>query len=202
MTDKQKDFIETVGKLTQADSHASQILPSLTIAQAILESSWGKSGLTVKANALFGIKATSSWTGRVYGYMTQECYDGVRFITETAYFRAYGSWAESIADHGNFLCELNRYKAVIGETDYKAACKAIHAAGYATDPTYADKLISLIETYGLTQYDSVTVPETPPCPEQCPDTAGVRMLADEIRAGTWGTDWEMNVTAVLHGLVG
>ncbi len=41
----------------------------------------------------------------------------------------------------------------------------------------------------------------PPCPEQCPDTAGVRMLADEIRAGTWGTDWEMNVTAVLHGLV-
>lgn len=42
----------------------------------------------------------------------------------------------------------------------------------------------------------------PPCPEQCPDTAGVRLLADEIRAGTWGTDWEMNIVAVLHGLVG
>ncbi len=42
----------------------------------------------------------------------------------------------------------------------------------------------------------------PPCPEQCPDTAGVRQMADEIRAGTWGKDWEMNVMAVLHGLVG
>ncbi|MDE5564494.1 MAG: hypothetical protein K2I93_05015, partial [Oscillospiraceae bacterium] len=42
----------------------------------------------------------------------------------------------------------------------------------------------------------------PPCPEQCPDTAGIRLLADEIRTGTWGTDWEMNVVAMLWGLVG
>ena len=63
MTNEQKSFIERVGKLAAADMQKSGVLASLTIAQAILESGWGKSGLTVKANALFGIKAGSSWPG-------------------------------------------------------------------------------------------------------------------------------------------
>lgn len=153
MTAEQRTFIETVGKLVQNDRYADKILPSLTIAQAILESGWGNSGLTVKANALFGIKAGKGWNGKVYSCKTQECYDGVNFTNETACFRAYGSWAESIADHGAFLCGLPRYRKVIGERDYKAACRAIHEAGYATDPTYADKLIRMIEQYDLTAYD-------------------------------------------------
>lgn len=81
MTNEQKSFIERVGKLAAADMQKSGVLASLTIAQAILESGWGKSGLTVKANALFGIKAGSSWKGRVYSAKTQECYDGATFTT-------------------------------------------------------------------------------------------------------------------------
>ena len=153
MTNEQKSFIERVGKLAAADMQKSGVLASLTIAQAILESGWGKSGLTVKANALFGIKAGSSWKGRVYSAKTQECYDGATFTTVTALFRAYGSWAESVADHSALLTGAARYKAVIGERDYKTACRAIKAAGYATDPKYADKLIQIIESYGLTAYD-------------------------------------------------
>lgn len=153
MTQEQKAFIERVGALAAADMKKSGVLASLTIAQAILESGWGKSGLTVKANALFGIKAGSSWKGRVYSAQTSECYDGVTFTTITALFRAYGSWAESVADHSALLTGAARYKAVIGERDYKAACRAIKAAGYATDPKYADKLIQLIEQYALTAYD-------------------------------------------------
>ena len=72
----------------------------------------------------------------------------------TGLFRAYGSWAESVADHSDLLSRNARYKAVIGEQDYKAACRAIAAAGYATDPKYADKLVQIIETYALTAYDS------------------------------------------------
>lgn len=153
MTQEQKAFIERVGALAAADMQKSGVLASLTIAQAILESGWGKSGLTVKANALFGIKAGTSWKGRVYSAKTQECYDGVNFTTVTALFRAYGSWKESVADHSALLTGAARYKAVIGERDYKTACRAIKVAGYATDPQYADKLIRLIESYGLTAYD-------------------------------------------------
>ena len=121
MTQEQKKFIERVGTLAATDMQKSGVLASLTIAQAILESGWGKSGLTVKGNALFGIKAGTSWTGAVYSGKTQECYDGVTFTTVTGLFRAYGSWAESVADHSDLLSRNARYKAVIGERDYKAA---------------------------------------------------------------------------------
>lgn len=153
MTQEQKAFIERVGNLAAADMQKSGVLASLTIAQAILESEWGKSGLTVKANALFGIKAGTNWKGRVYSTKTQECYDGVNFTTVTALFRAYNSWEESVENHSALLTGATRYKAVVGERDYKTACRAIKAAGYATNPNYADKLIQLIESYSLTAYD-------------------------------------------------
>lgn len=146
------EFITRVARIARGDA---RVLPSLTIAQAILESGWGRSGLTVRANALFGIKATKSWKGKVYSANTKECYNGIDFVDEVAVFRAYDSWEDSVADHTKFLCDNKRYKAVIGETDYKKACKAIKAAGYATDPGYAEKLIQLIEKYKLYEYDGV-----------------------------------------------
>lgn len=124
MTQEQKAFIERVGALAAADMKKSGVLASLTIAQAILESGWGKSGLTVKANALFGIKAGTSWKGRVYSTKTQECYDGVNFTTVTALFRAYDSWEESVEDHSALLTGAARYKAVVGERDYTSAAAA------------------------------------------------------------------------------
>lgn len=148
----QKEFIEKLGPLAAKEMKKSGILASLTIAQAILESGWGKSGLTVKGNALFGIKATPNWKGKVYSAKTNECYDGKTLTTITAAFRAYGSWEESVADHTAILL-LPRYKALVGEKDYKKACKEIQRAGYATDPGYSGKLISLIETYNLTRFD-------------------------------------------------
>lgn len=187
MTNEQKTFIERVGKLAAADMQKSGVLASLTIAQAILESGWGKSGLTVKANALFGIKAGSSWKGRVYSAKTQECYDGATYTTITALFRAYDSWAESVADHSALLTGAARYKTVIGERDYKTACRAIKAAGYATDPQYADKLIQLIESYKLTAYDgagSATTPAGTAKPSGGEnDTAGSKTPADAKGGG-------------------
>lgn len=150
---EQRKFLAIVGPLAQADMQKSGILASLTIAQAILESGWGTSELATKANALFGIKADARWSGKAYSKDTKECYDGVTYTTITALFRAYDSWAESVADHSAFLLANKRYAAVVGERDYKAACKAIKAAGYATDPGYPQKLVGLIEKYGLTVYD-------------------------------------------------
>jgi len=146
------EFISCVAELAKNDC---RVLPSLTIAQAILESGWGRSGLTKKANALFGIKAGKDWKGKVYSSKTKECYDGTNFVDEVAAFRAYNTWGESVQDHTEFLCGLKRYAKVIGEKDYKKACKAIKAAGYATDPDYAEKLIALIEKYKLYEFDGV-----------------------------------------------
>lgn len=153
MSAAQQSFIDQVGKAAQADSN---ILPSLTIAQAILESGWGKSDLAQKANALFGIKANADWTGPRVDRKTYEYVNAERVDT-TAAFRAYQSWGESLANHNAFLRGSKRYKAVVGERDYKKACHAIHSAGYATDPEYANKLIKLIEQYDLTQWDSAPV---------------------------------------------
>ena len=151
---EQQDFIARVGVIATEDMTKSGVLASLTIAQAILESGWGKSALAVNANALFGIKADSRWDGRVYSTTTKECYDGVNFTEETALFRAYDCWEDSIADHSAFITGSSRYAAVIGEWDFKTACTAIHTAGYATDPAYAEKLISLIKRYDLVAYDA------------------------------------------------
>ena len=73
MTDKQKKFIEQISKGAISGWRKYKVLPSITIAQAIIESGWGTSGLTVNAKNLFGIKANSSWTGKVYYCKTMFC---------------------------------------------------------------------------------------------------------------------------------
>ena len=145
------DFIAYVAPHAVADMKKTGILASLTIAQAILESGFGTSELAVNGKALFGIKA-SNWTGKTYTKQTSEYVDG-KYITVTASFRAYDSWADSIADHGAFLSGKSRYANLIGEIDYKEACRKVKEDGYATSPTYTEKLIALIERYDLTKYD-------------------------------------------------
>ena len=151
---EKQTFIQTVGEAARKDMEKSGVLASLTIAQAILESGWGTSELAQNANALFGIKADGRWSGKTYSKETQECYDGVNYTTVTALFRAYSSWDESIADHSAFLHTGNRYAAVIGEkrtTKQLATPSRRQATQLPQD--YAEKLISLIESYGLTAYD-------------------------------------------------
>lgn len=149
-----QQFIEEVGPMAKTDSQQSKVLASVTIAQAILESDNGNSRLASEGKALFGIKANTGWQGKIWTGTTLEYYDGKRKQI-VAGFRAYNSWEASIKDHSNFLIKNKRYQAIIGEKDYRAACKALQTAGYATDPNYASKLIQLIETYQLTRYDGV-----------------------------------------------
>lgn len=150
-TTEQQAFISEIGALATADMKESGILASLTIAQAILESGWGKSGLAVNANNLFGIKG--DYNGEYYEADTQE-WDGTQYVTVVAQFRKYPSWAESLADHSDLFNRLDRYENLRGLADYKLACQYVQEDGYATDPEYTDKLVSIIETYGLTAYDT------------------------------------------------
>lgn len=126
------------------------ILPSVAAGQAALESAWGESGLATKYNNLFGIKG--SYQGNSAMLNTWEVYGGERYDIKDN-FRAYPNWSTSILDYGVFLTVNQRYKKAIGLKDYKEQIKAIHNAGYATDPQYADKVISIIEKYGLAAWD-------------------------------------------------
>lgn len=133
------------------------ILASVTIAQAILESNWGKSSLAREACNLFGIKASKDWTGQVYKKKTKEQKPTGEVYTITADFRKYGSYLESIKDHDKFFVSTpwrrENYKKVLEAKNYKTQALALRECGYATDLNYGTKLIQLIERLGLQQYD-------------------------------------------------
>ena len=119
---------------------------SITLAQGVLESGAGKSELATRANNHFGIKC-NGWTGRKSYHDDDE-------MNEC--FRAYDNVYESYRDHSVFLTTSKRYSSLfeLKLTDYKGWARGLKACGYATSPTYANKLIEIIQLYKLYQYDT------------------------------------------------
>lgn len=154
-SESEQAFIEAVAPIAQETFKEYGVFPSITLAQAILESGWGQSGLATEGNNLFGIKADESWTGPVIEMVTQEFVNG-EYITIVARWRVYNKWEQSVLDHGKFLKENSRYEqaGVFKAKDYREQAEAILRAGYATDPNYANKLCSKIESYELNKYDN------------------------------------------------
>lgn len=150
------EFIERVVDGSISSYKKYGVYPSITIAQAILESGWGKSELTSKANNLFGVKADESWSGGHIEMETREVFNGQEVFI-TARFRAYESWNHSLEDHGLFLVENSRYAehGLFKAKDYIGQAYALQSAGYATDPEYPILLISIIQKYGLYKYDKM-----------------------------------------------
>lgn len=154
---KKSEFISTIAPIVIAENkkRGNPLFSSVVIAQAICESGWGQSKIMMKANAIFGIKATSSWKGKVYNAQTQECYDGKTYTNISACFRAYNSLEESIADYFDLITKLERYrKACIAESPLECIT-AIKNGGYATSLTYINTIMSIINSNNLTKYDSV-----------------------------------------------
>ena len=140
------DYIEEYNDIAIAEMHRYDIPASITLAQGILESNSGRSRLTVKGNNHFGVKCHRSWKGkRIYhdDDARQEC------------FRKYDHPLSSFRDHSLFLYERKRYAALfdLKLKNYKGWAKGLKKAGYATDPKYPKKLISLIEQYELYKFD-------------------------------------------------
>lgn len=118
---------------------------SITLAQGLLESRAGLSDLAVRGNNHFGIKC-HGWTGRKTYHDDDEAGEC---------FRAYDNARQSYEDHSRFLSQNSRYARLfsLDRTDYRGWAKGLKACGYATNPNYANSLIGIIETYGLSQYD-------------------------------------------------
>ena len=155
--DEKIKFIKKVSELSYENYEKYNILPSITVGQAILESSWGESNLTKKSNNIFGIKADAGWNGKVVKANTSENYDDK--IVDA--FRKYDSMKDSINDHGKFLSENKRYEesGLFKAKHYTTQAQALEDAGYATKKNekgeliYADILIDLIKKYNLQLLD-------------------------------------------------
>lgn len=149
-----QEFFNKISKIvtTENQKRGNKLFSSVVIAQAILESGWGSSVLMMKANAVFGIKAGSNWKGKVYNSSTKEVYNG-NYVNVNAYFRAYNSLEESISDYFNLILNSSRYSKALNCDNFLECITEIRNGGYATDPKYVNKIVSLINQYNLVQYD-------------------------------------------------
>ena len=142
-TAEQQSFIREVWPQAQQAAQQLGVHPVSLVAQAALESNWGRSipqSASGSSHNLFGIKAGASWQGASVSATTQE-YQGGSAATEPASFRAYGSSAESFQDYVGVLRGNARYSAALGSgTDVQKFATALQRGGYATDPDYASKL--------------------------------------------------------------
>ena len=147
----QEQYIARYGAMAVSEMYRTGVPASITLAQGLLESRYGLSPLASEGNNHFGIKC-HDWKGKT---MRQD--DDRR----NECFRVYGNAEESFQDHSDFLRYRDRYKFLFDfkVTDYKAWAYGLRKAGYATDPSYPEKLIKLIEDYNLSEYDRMSVKE-------------------------------------------
>lgn len=150
------DYIDKYSDIAIKEMKRTGVPASIKLAQGILESNAGQSVLATKGNNHFGIKCHNDWKGKTMKMddnAPKEC------------FRVYPNAEASFRDHSDFLRSRDRYKSLfeLKQTDYKGWARGLKKAGYATDPGYADKLITLIEDYELYRFDKgVKVSVKPP----------------------------------------
>lgn len=163
-----EQIIAKVGPLFTADQKKTGVLASVSMAQFLVESAYGKSELAQNANNCFGMKqnlsgntwAGSKWDGKsIYEKITKEFTEG-EYIELKRPFRKYACIEDSIEDHSAYLLGAKnganlRYAGLKGETNYKVAAQLIKNGGYATSPTYVTTLCDTIEKLGLTKFDVV-----------------------------------------------
>ncbi|MFD1803138.1 flagellar assembly peptidoglycan hydrolase FlgJ [Mixta tenebrionis] len=144
------DFIAQLMQPAQQASAQSGIPHQLILAQAALESGWGQRQILTPEGKpsynLFGIKATGSWQGKTTEITTTEYENGVAKKVKAA-FRVYDSYLDALTDYVSLLSKNPRYAAVKGARSAEEGAHALQAAGYATDPKYAKKLVGMIQQF-------------------------------------------------------
>ena len=147
------DYIDMYKDLAVAEMYRTGIPASIIMAQAIHESQCGRSDLAMNSNNHFGIKCKSYWKGDSY-YHKDDDFDKNGNLMKSC-FRAYNTIVDSYVDHSNFLKYSSNYASLFqyDKTDYVNWAHGLQRCGYATDPNYATKLLSIIERYNLQYFD-------------------------------------------------
>lgn len=154
------DYIERFRNIAISEAERTGVPASIKLAQGILESNAGQSTLARKAKNHFGIKCHKGWSGRKYYIEDDDVDENGKLIKSC--FRVYKNADVSYVAHSEFLRDPNkryRYGFLfdLPHTDYRAWAYGLKRAGYATSPTYAEKLIRIIETYELYRFDNMTM---------------------------------------------
>ncbi|MGQ7958665.1 flagellar assembly peptidoglycan hydrolase FlgJ [Pseudomonas sp. SP16.1] len=159
-----QEFVATMLPMAEAAAEKIGVDPRYLVAQAALETGWGKSIIRTRdgesSHNLFGIKSHNSWDGESARVLTTE-YKGGKAVREAANFRAYDSYAQSFDDYVSFLQSNGRYQKALGATENpERFVKELQQAGYATDPNYARKIAQIarkMQTYqAVAAADSAT----------------------------------------------
>lgn len=145
-----QSFVSKMAEAAKVAAADSGVPAKLILSQAALESGWGRREIKGDDGAnsfnLFGIKASPNWKGKVVNIMTTEYEDGIARKVQQP-FRAYGSYAESFSDYARLISQNKRYSDVVSAPSAEEAAHRIQEAGYATDPAYAEKLISIMSYF-------------------------------------------------------
>lgn len=154
-------YIDQYKDLAIIEMYRTGIPASITLAQGLHESNYGRSPLAREAKNHFGIKCKNDWFGKTF-YHKDDDYDQ-KGVLQPSCFRSYNTDIDSYVDHSNFLMSRDHYSTLflLSKFDYKGWAHGLKTSGYATDPGYASKLISKIERYGLNQYDKAVNPLLP-----------------------------------------
>lgn len=156
-------FIEWLGNKVILSYNKYKILPSLIIAQGILESGWGNTELAREYCNYFGLKWYNDSICKPYGAVnmnTKEEYEIGHVVSVNAPFCMFDNVEQSIECLCRWYTERTKYKELIGCTDYRRACTIVKECGYATDSGYTNKLIRLIEGYNLKKFDDMVLSPT------------------------------------------
>ena len=199
----QERYIARFASIAVNEMYRRGVPASITLAQGIIEPRSGQSALAADGNNHFGIKCHNSWNGRTMladDDRKDEC------------FRVYDSAEESFRDHSDFLRYRDRYKFLFDfpVTDYKSWAYGLKQAGYATDPSYAAKLIQCVENYNLSRFDRMTVaealaeggadaeePSAQDDVEEMPDSP-LKIEAGEIYRGKAGEEYRFSLSRTLY----
>ncbi|MBO7545391.1 MAG: glucosaminidase domain-containing protein [Paludibacteraceae bacterium] len=180
-------YIEQYKKIAIEQEKTHKIPACITLAQGLLESGAGMSELATKANNHFGIKCHKDWTGETYSHDDE---------TAAECFRKYRRAKDSYEDHSLFLMRP-RYASLfeLPISDYKGWAHGLRRCGYATDPTYAAKLIKLIEDYGLTSLETAELPKEQVAPTtKQPVVEDSEQTQDNVITQTLGKDKKVSAT--------
>ena len=199
----QERYIYTYSDIAVAEMQRTGVPASITLAQGIIESGAGLSTLAVNGNNHFGIKCHNNWKGDTMNLdddKPNEC------------FRVYDKVEDSFRDHSDFLRYRDRYKFLfdLDRRDYKGWAFGLKQAGYATDPSYANKLIRCIEEYDLGRFDFLTneelakVPESPNKIEEpvVVRSSGAAPVAEEFRFSLSRVMYSVNNVAFVYSQEG
>ena len=189
-----KEFIAMIAPLIKAEAfNRGYTVCSTAIAQACIESAFGRSSLGSKYNNFFGMKCGKSWRGKSVNLKTKEEYTPGTLTSVSAFFRVYDSIQDGVVGYYDFI-STSRYENLKTARDYQQYAVMLKADGYATSSTYVKTLTDCVEKYGLDAYDYSSVSEMID-----DNIVTLDDIAREVIRGKWGNGLERKQRLTIAG---